>query len=272
MYIKTLTLLLIAAITLSSCDSDDENTPKITVSVIGAWATDIQQVTSTTKARTKMEKTPEVAYTQSVQYYTADGYVVDIGVYFDKDLNQVDADISEGLYSFKNNRITRKFLDKEYEYDVQVKNDMLFLKPVGEGQPVEMKRMMENKAMAYLARIVPTPPSIWLSNYSYDSFAKEFSAQALIFNKNGKLERLNILLDDLENLIESHLYYGFWRMNGLCLNLDVNEENQDYMVIVSKNKMILYYYTDDGKLQQTTFFKSTMYDIQNAYDHAEIHE
>ena len=272
MYIKTLTFLLIAALTLSSCDSDDENTPKIMESVIGAWATNIQPVNSTTKARTKMEKSAEVAYTQSVQYYTPDRFVVDIAVYFDKDLNQVDADISEGLYSFKNSRITRKFLDKEYEYDVQVKNETLFLKPVGEGQPAEMKRMTEAKVMSYLARIVPTAPSIWLSTYNYDSFAKEFSVQALIFNKNGKLERLNILLDDLENLIESHLYYGFWRMNGLCLNFEVNEENQDYMLIVSKNKMILYYYNEDGKLQQTTFFKSTMYDIQNAYEHAEIHE
>ena len=272
MYIKTLSFLLIAALTLASCDSDDENTSKITESVLGAWATDIQSVTSTTKTRTKMEKTTEVAYTQSVQYYTPDGYVVDIGVYFDKDLNLVDADFSEGRYTHKNNHITRKILDKEYEYDVQVKNEMLFLKPVGEGQPAELKRMSESKVMAYLARIVPTAPSIWLSNYNYDSFAKEFSAQALIFKKNGKLERLNILYDDLVNLIESHLYYGFWSMNGLCLNIDVIEEKQDYMIIVSKNKMILYYYTDTGKLVQTTFFQSTMYDIQNAYDHAEIHE
>ena len=267
----TLLIILPANILTVSCDDDNDEKSKLSDTIIGAWATDINPVISA-KARVKMDKTPEVAYTQFIEYFTVDGYVVNIEMGFDKDLNQVNAEFAEGIYDVKGNKLNQKFAENEYAYNLQLKDNVLSLTPVGEGQPVVLKPMSQSKVMTYLAGLAPAPPAIFATTYSFDPIKKEFSYEILIFNKNGKLERLTVLLDNLGNIISSNLYKGFWFMNGLCLKLDLEDQTQDYLISTSKNRLDLYFYQEDGTPVIKTYYSATMYDIQEAYDKAEIHE
>mgnify|MGYP006916047676 CR=1 FL=1 len=261
---------------LTSCSSDDDGDDvkrDLSERIVGAWTRGISEVPPPEeidevkkrfpkKAPRKMEEEAVAAYDQFIEYYTADGVVVDIWIEYDAKMNEIYRDVFEGTYTLTDNKMTQKFIDNDYSYIISEKNDVLTLAYSDEDDVMpEFKRMPEKKIQPYLKLLNMQAPSVWFTDWRFDEDANKYKSEIYSYQNNGNVDRYTAINDQDFVFERAYVQHGTWQLDGLYLTLTFKNKTVKLLQRVADGYIIQYYYDVNG-IPVSFFLNPTTLDAQ----------